>query len=162
MELPQLWELGDGAESPLGESEDLARAYDAEVGVVDRLRGWRDENATLWTLDSRVVSGMVGEVYRDAVLIVGERVNSLIPMTATVRCRGPYRPHRVATGVQRASGLGAVRARIGREIIVHLVGLPAQQGVVTVVGADHVGIAAPCGEDLLPWAHTATIEWATG
>ena len=37
MDIPQLWDLGEDTGAPLDESEELARAYDAEVGMADRL-----------------------------------------------------------------------------------------------------------------------------
>lgn len=162
MDLPQLWELGESAESPLAEAEDLTRAYEAEIGLADRLRGWLGHDAMLWTVDARIVRGTVTEVYRDALLVAGELVTSLIPLAAAVRCRGPRRAHRNAVGRQRASGLSAARELAGREVVVRLLGLPEQRGVLVAVGGDHVSIAVPGGEDLLPWARTTAVEWRTG
>ncbi len=159
MDIPQLWDLGEDTGAPLDESEELARAYDAEVGMADRLRGWSGAELSVRTVDARILRGTVSEVFRDALLLDGDGGVVLVPLAAAVRLRGPRRGHVAPRGRQRASGLGLVRDRTGSGVVVRLVDGGHERGVVGAVGADHVALAVPGGEEIIPWPAITSIEW---
>lgn len=159
MDIPQLWDLGEDPPSPLEESEGLARAYDADITMADRLRGWLGESVSVRTVDSRTIRGTVSEVYRDALLIEDERGTTLVPLAAALRALGPLRGHVTARGRQRASGLGVVRDRTGAGVLVGVLGGGGVRGVVAAVGSDHVTLAVPDGEEVIPWSAVTSVEW---
>ena len=158
MDIPQLWELGEDPVSPLEESEELARAYDAEITMAERLRGWLGGCVSVRTVDSRTLRGTVSEVHRDALLLEGERGSTLVPLAAVLWARGPRRGHVAARGRQRASGLGVVRDLTGSGVVVGLTG-GDERGVVVAVGSDHVTLAVPGGEEVIPWSAVTFVEW---
>lgn len=151
--LPQLWELGTDVEELVLEADELAIAELADVGLADRVRGWRGHRVQV-DLPDDCATGTVESTFRDAFVLAETDSERLVALAAVCGVTGPAVPAQPPVGRERGSGLSVCRRWVGRQVALSAGGRMVV-GRLSGVGDDHLQFAAVGGVRLVPW-HAVT------
>ncbi|MEI2716721.1 MAG: hypothetical protein V9E98_06965 [Candidatus Nanopelagicales bacterium] len=151
-DFPQMWDLLPVLEPQTAEeAADVAAAELAAIGWTDRVRAMAGAEIRVG-IEDRVVTGTVGPVFGDAVVILATDGQWLLPTATISWVRGPTRPARGPTGRQRASGASAAREWVGREVTAALRDGQILTEELDCVGADHIVLRGSAGGWIVPWS----------
>lgn len=156
--LPQLWELGMDTDDLTAQAAGLAQAELADVGLADRLRGWRGRLIRVDLVDSHIAA-TVQAVFRDAVLLTSTDADRLVTLTGVRAVAGPVAPAIAPTGRERGSGLSVCRQWLGLSVATALGDGMVVSGELAGVGADHLQFTDGGVTRLVPWH---SVSWVRG